>query len=135
MGEGDGDKEIDNGKKEGGDVDQKQESPNDYITPRKNEEGIDGIVSEGRSGESVYDSPGHAAAGKEDVLNENVKADNAVEEKELVGETKAAAKENGEAVNVEEENVVKDEDQLKTTIDAEAVLSPTSEEKNQNAEE
>lgn len=100
--EGDGDKQIDKGK-EGGDV-QKQEaatdrlisheSPNDYFSTRKNEEGNDGIVSEGKSGESVYYSPNHAA-GKEDVLNENVKADhNAVEEKELVEETKAA-KENG----------------------------------------
>jgi hypothetical protein len=101
--EGDGDKQIDKGK-EGGDVKKQEEaatdglisheSPSDYLTTRKNEEGIDGIASEGKSGESVYYSSPNHAAGKEHVLNENVNADNAVEEKELVEETKAA-KENG----------------------------------------
>jgi hypothetical protein len=99
--EGDGDKQIDKGK-EGGDVKKQEQSGgrlisndslNDYFTPRKNEEGIDGIVSDEKSEEPVYYSP-HHATGKEDVLNENGKADNAVEEKELVEETKVV-KENG----------------------------------------
>ncbi len=71
------------------------DSPNHFFSSRKDEEGVEGIVSEGKSEKSdYYDSP-RIAAGKEDLLNENVKAENnAVEEKEVVEETKAE-KENG----------------------------------------
>ena len=100
--EGD-DKEIDKEKEGGGGDsvgDEKQEgerfispdSPNHFFSSRKDEEGVEGIVSEGKS--DYYDSP-RIAAGKEDLLNENVKAENnAAEEKEVVEETKAE-KENG----------------------------------------
>lgn len=89
--EGD-DKEIDKGKK-GGDEKQEGErfishdSPNHYFSSRKDEEAVEGIISDAKS---EYDSP-HAAE-KEDLLNENVKADNAVQEKLLANETNAEKK-------------------------------------------
>ncbi|KAK4586840.1 hypothetical protein RGQ29_023845 [Quercus rubra] len=129
--EGD-DKEIDKGK-EGGDEKQEGErfishdSPNHYFSSRKDEEAVEGIISDAKS---EYDSP-HAAE-KEDLLNENVKADNAVQEKLLANETNAEKK-NGETLNVKEENVVK-KAEPEATVKAK-VSSPATEEKDKKAEE
>ncbi|KAM4116289.1 hypothetical protein ACB094_02G038600 [Castanea mollissima] len=114
--EGD-DKEIDKGK-EGGDEKQEGErfishdSPNHYFSSRKDEEAVEGIISDAKS---EYDSP--RAAEKEDLLNENVKADNAVQEK---------------ALNVKEENVVK-KAEPEATVEAK-ISSPATEEKDKKAE-
>nr|XP_023885059.1 uncharacterized protein LOC111997228 [Quercus suber]POE69977.1 hypothetical protein CFP56_73229 [Quercus suber] len=129
--EGD-DKEIDKGK-EGGDEKQEGErfishdSPNHYFSSRKDEEAVEGIISDAKS---EYDSP-HAAE-KEDLLNENVKADNAVQEKVVANETNAEKK-NGEALNVKEENAVK-KAEPEATVEAK-VSSPATEEKDKKAEE
>ncbi|KAK9992352.1 hypothetical protein SO802_027337 [Lithocarpus litseifolius] len=129
--EGD-DKEIDKGK-EGGDEKQEGErfishdSPNHYFSSRKDEEGVEGIISDAKS---EYGSP-HAAE-KDDSLNENVKVDNAVQEKVVANETNAEKK-NGEALNAKEENVVK-KAEPEATVEAK-VSSPATEETDKKAEE
>ncbi|KAG2727217.1 hypothetical protein I3843_01G143600 [Carya illinoinensis] len=99
--EGDDDEKriIDQGKLEVVDVEEKEaagrlishDSPNHYFSPRKNDidQGIDGInvSEERRSIESDYYSPSHAAGKEDHFLSENhVKADGAVEGKELAGD-------------------------------------------------
>ncbi|GAV87363.1 hypothetical protein CFOL_v3_30789 [Cephalotus follicularis] len=67
-----------------------KESPNHFFSSRKDEEAIEGIVSEGRS---EYHSP-HVEAAKDSLFNENiVKQDDVInEEKILVQETKEETK-------------------------------------------
>ncbi|XP_031274287.1 uncharacterized protein LOC116132762 [Pistacia vera] len=120
--------EGDHKEKQGGVVDQEkhepderlisEESPNHYFSSRKEEEAVDGIVSEQKSD---YDSP-RLEAVKERLFNDNERVDNAVEatslDEQKQGETKTAV--------VKEENSAKEAEVSTPTTD--------SVEKNQNAE-
>ncbi|KAH7513286.1 hypothetical protein FEM48_Zijuj12G0184100 [Ziziphus jujuba var. spinosa] len=127
-----------------GDVEERlisKESPNHFFSSRKDEElGIDGIVSEGRSGKSEYNTPRHGTGKLMNLMsNEDLKDDeadddhNAVEEKELADheeKPEAEEKENGkeETVNVEENLVKEEEEPAKATVE-EKVSSPAEENK------
>ncbi|KAJ7980220.1 hypothetical protein O6P43_003518 [Quillaja saponaria] len=82
--------------------------PNNFLSSRKYEKGLDGIVSEGLSENSQYNTPSHGAGVKEDLLSENEKEDDIVGEKELPEQTKAKT-ENVLTSSTDEEDLKADE--------------------------
>ncbi|KAJ7955050.1 hypothetical protein O6P43_021702 [Quillaja saponaria] len=91
-----------------------KDSPNNFISSRKNDE-------DGPSENSEYNTPRHGAGAKEDLLSENEKEDDdddVVEEKELVAEETKAGNEDEYIVNVKKEG----------TIDTNVISTSTGEE-------
>ncbi|PQQ19437.1 uncharacterized protein Pyn_07822 [Prunus yedoensis var. nudiflora] len=103
-------------------------SPNRFFSSRKlDEEGIDGIISEGRSGTSDYYTPRHGAGSKGSLyfkVDDDILEDN----KELgldEEETKAPETQQNEEPIKPEENLVKEAEVAVTTAIAEAkVVEP-----------
>ncbi|XP_021807779.1 uncharacterized protein LOC110751592 [Prunus avium] len=103
-------------------------SPNRFFSSRKlDEEGIDGIISEGRSGTSDYYTPRHGAGSKGSLyfkVDDDILEDN----KELgldEEETKAPETQQNEEPVKPEENLVKEAEVAVTTAIAEAkVVQP-----------
>ncbi|TQD80032.1 hypothetical protein C1H46_034405 [Malus baccata] len=94
-------------------------SPNRFFSSRKlDEEGIDGIISEGRSGTSDYYTPRHGSKGSffkvdDDIAEDDNELDLPAETEALVAEPQKTGTE--EPVKKPEENLVKETEAVVTT--------------------
>ncbi|XP_061994544.1 uncharacterized protein LOC133712453 [Rosa rugosa] len=118
-----------------------EDSPRDFFSSRKlDEEAIDGIISEGRSGASDYYTPRHGPGSKGNsffkvdeeskVVEEDKELLPAAEETKLAVETTSSTENKGEPAVLVEEKLVKEtaEVEIKTATVEAKVSSPAAEE-------
>ncbi|PRQ39096.1 hypothetical protein RchiOBHm_Chr4g0421301 [Rosa chinensis] len=118
-----------------------EDSPRDFFSSRKlDEEGIDGIISEGRSGASDYYTPRHGPGSKGNsffkvdeeskVVEEDKELLPAAEETKLAVETTSSTENKGEPAVLVEEKLIKEtaEVEIKTATVEAKVSSPAAEE-------